>query len=141
LRLFRLYRIRLRRDVDFDLENDQDRCLNGLVVTDMYNPSDVQRVADLFEDPHFFVDSPYSNEIIQGQKCSNCWFISALAASSTVKGLVEKYCVAVRVCYLAQLNVSSIYLQRDEQVGVYGFVFWRDMRWVSVIVDEPVNFP
>ncbi|KAJ7202645.1 hypothetical protein GGX14DRAFT_370195 [Mycena pura] len=107
------------RDIDFDLENDQDRCLNGLVVSDVYNPSDVQRVADLFEKPQFFADGSHSNEIIQGQKCSNCWFISALAATSTVKGLVEKYCVA-----------------RDEQVGVYGFVFWRDVRWVSVIVDD-----
>ncbi|KAJ7689681.1 hypothetical protein B0H17DRAFT_632061 [Mycena rosella] len=96
-----------------------DRCLNGLIVTDVHNPSDVQRIPELFEHPQFFVGGPYSNEIIQGQKCSDCWFISALAATSTVKGLVEKYCVA-----------------RDEQVGVYGFVFWRDMRWVSVIVDD-----
>ncbi|KAJ7479666.1 hypothetical protein FB451DRAFT_163203 [Mycena latifolia] len=107
------------RDIDFDVENDQDRCLNGLVVTEAYNPSDVQRVPELFENPQFFVGGPYSNEIIQGQKCSNCWFISALAATSTVKGLVEKYCVA-----------------RDEQAGVYGFVFWRDVRWVSVVVDD-----
>ncbi|KAJ7659255.1 cysteine proteinase [Mycena polygramma] len=107
------------RDPDFDVENDQDKCLNGLVVTDVFNPSDVQRVAELFENPQFFVGGPYSNEIIQGQKCSNCWFISALAITSTVKGLVEKYCVA-----------------RDEAVGVYGFVFWRDMRWVSVVVDD-----
>ncbi|KAJ7122682.1 hypothetical protein C8R43DRAFT_45494 [Mycena crocata] len=107
------------RDVDFDIENDQDRCLNGLVIAEVYNPSDVQRVTELFENPQFFAGSPYSNEIIQGQKCSNCWFISAMAATSTIKGLVEKYCVA-----------------RDEQVGVYGFVFWRDVRWVSVIVDD-----
>ncbi|KAJ7051144.1 cysteine proteinase [Mycena amicta] len=107
------------RDIDFDVENDQDRCLNGLVVSDVYNPSDVQRVTELFDNPRFFVDDLHSNEIIQGQKCSNCWFISALAATSTVKALVEKYCVA-----------------RDEQVGVYGFVFWRDTRWVSIIVDD-----
>ncbi|KAJ6629844.1 hypothetical protein B0H10DRAFT_1985516 [Mycena sp. CBHHK59/15] len=107
------------RDIDFDVENDQDRCLNGLNVSDIFNPSDIQRVSELFENPQFFVGGPYSNEIIQGQKCSNCWFISALASTSTVKGLVEKFCVA-----------------RDEQVGVYGFVFWRDMRWVSVIVDD-----
>ncbi|KAK7017663.1 calpain catalytic domain-containing protein [Favolaschia claudopus] len=107
------------RDVDFDVENDQDRCLNGLNVSDVFNPSDVQRVADLFENPQFFVEGGSRHEIIQGQKCSNCWFISALAATSTVDGLVEKYCVA-----------------RDEQVGVYGFVFWRDTRWVSVIVDD-----
>ncbi|KAJ6629852.1 hypothetical protein B0H10DRAFT_1903736 [Mycena sp. CBHHK59/15] len=107
------------RDIDFDVENDQDRCLNGLDVLDIFNPPDVQRVSELFENPQFFVGGPYSNEIIQGQKCSNCWFVSALASTSTVKGLVEKICVA-----------------RDEQVGVYGFVFWRDMRWVSVIVDD-----
>ncbi|KAJ7479510.1 hypothetical protein FB451DRAFT_1395096 [Mycena latifolia] len=39
------------RDIDFDVENDQDRCLNGLVVTEAYNPSDVQRVPELFENP------------------------------------------------------------------------------------------
>ncbi|KAJ7641144.1 cysteine proteinase [Roridomyces roridus] len=107
------------RDIDFDIENDQDRCLNGLLVSEVYHPADVQRVSELFEKPRFFVGGPYSNEIIQGQKCSNCWFISALASTSTVKGLVQKYCVA-----------------RDEAVGVYGFVFWRDMQWVSVIVDD-----
>ncbi|KAJ6456269.1 hypothetical protein C8R47DRAFT_1203667, partial [Mycena vitilis] len=107
------------RDPDFDVENAKDKCLNGLDITDVFNPSDVQRVTELFENPQFFVDGPYSNEAIQGQNCSNCWFISALAATSTVKGLVEKYCVA-----------------RDEEVGVYGFVFWRDMRWVSVVVDD-----
>ncbi|KAJ6479648.1 hypothetical protein C8R45DRAFT_872686 [Mycena sanguinolenta] len=109
------------RDIDFDIENDQDRCLNGLVVSDVFNPSDVQRVTELWDEPQFFVAPGGSrrNEIIQGQKCSNCWFISALAATSTVEGLVEKYCVA-----------------RDEQVGVYGFVFWRDVRWQFVIVDD-----
>lgn len=95
-RLFTLViHLGFQRDVDFDVENDQDRCLHGLTISDVFNPSDVQRVAELFDDPQFFVGGPYSNEIIQGQKCSNCWFISALAATSTVKGLAEKYCVAV----------------------------------------------
>ncbi|KAF8156192.1 hypothetical protein K438DRAFT_354592 [Mycena galopus ATCC 62051] len=107
------------RDVDFDVENDQDRCLNGLVITDVFSPSDVLRVTELWEDPKFFAEGSRRNEIIQGTKCSNCWFISALAATSTVKGLLESFCVA-----------------RDEQVGVYGFVFWRDVRYVSVIVDD-----
>ena len=26
--------------------------------------------------------------------------------------------------------------QRDEEVGVYGFVFFRGSTWVSVIIDE-----
>ncbi|KAK7017653.1 calpain catalytic domain-containing protein [Favolaschia claudopus] len=106
------------RDADFDLGNDRGRCLHGVVVTETYSPSDIQRVTELFENPQFFSDSPYSNEMIQGQ-CSNCWFISAMAATSTVKGLVEKYCVA-----------------RDEKIGVYGFVFWRDVQWVSVVIDD-----
>ncbi|KAF7361013.1 Calpain catalytic domain-containing protein [Mycena sanguinolenta] len=106
------------RDPDFDLLADRGRCLNGLVVAEVYNPSDVQRVTELFQDAEFFSDSPYSNEIIQGNS-ANCWFISSLAATSTVKGLVEKYCVA-----------------RDEEVGVYGFVFWREVRWTSVIIDD-----
>lgn len=27
-------------------------------------------------------------------------------------------------------------LQRDEEVGVYGFIFFRDASWVTVIIDE-----
>ncbi|KAJ6589388.1 hypothetical protein B0H19DRAFT_1248934 [Mycena capillaripes] len=106
------------RDIDFDLGNDRGRSLHGLMTAEVYNPSDTQRVTELFEKPQFFSGGPHSNEIIQGE-CGNCWFISALAATSTVEGLVERYCVA-----------------RDEEVGVYGFVFWRDVRWVSVIVDD-----
>lgn len=30
-------------------------------------------------------------------------------------------------------------LQRDEEVGIYGFIFYRDCYWVSVIVDEWVS--
>jgi len=45
----------------------------------------------------------------------DCWFMSALATISNKDGLIPKVCVA-----------------RDEQVGVYGFVFHRgrtrDMR-------------
>jgi hypothetical protein len=38
---------------------------------------------------------------------------------ATVPGLLEKICVA-----------------RDEVVGVYGFLFFRDNEWVDVIIDE-----
>ena len=30
-------------------------------------------------------------------------------------------------------------LQRDEEVGVYGFIFYKDNGWVSVIIDESVH--
>lgn len=108
------------RDVEFDLENDQYRCLHGLdfPVTGKYTPSDVQRVTQIFEHPQFFVNGADSNDIIQG-KIGDCWFLSALATVSTAKGLVEKFCVA-----------------RDEEVGVYGFIFFRDNGWVNVVVDD-----
>ena len=84
------------RDIEFDLENDQYRCLHGLdyPITGKYTPSDVQRVTQIFEHPQFFVNGADSNDIIQG-KLGDCWFLSALATVSTANGLVEKFCVAV----------------------------------------------
>ncbi|KAG6872160.1 hypothetical protein C0995_012478 [Termitomyces sp. Mi166 len=106
------------RDVEFDLENDKHRCLHGLEFSSVYAPSDVQRVTQIFDKPQFFVNGADSNDIIQG-KIGDCWFLSALATVSTTKTLVEKFCVA-----------------RDEEVGVYGFIFFRDNRWVNVVVDD-----
>ncbi|KAJ7880174.1 cysteine proteinase [Mycena leptocephala] len=105
------------RDIEFDLENDREKCLHGL-SGGSFNPSDVQRVTDIFENPQFFIDGANSNDIVQGA-IGDCWFVSALATMSTAPGLVEKFCVA-----------------RDEQVGVYGFIFFRDMRWVGVVIDD-----
>ncbi|KAJ7127313.1 hypothetical protein C8R43DRAFT_700552 [Mycena crocata] len=106
------------RDIEFDLDNDRERCLHGL-SGGSYTPSDVQRVTDIFEKPQFFIGGASSNDIVQGESLGDCWFVSALATMSTMPGLVEKFCVA-----------------RDEQVGVYGFVFFRDMRWVSIVIDD-----
>ncbi|KAG6864733.1 hypothetical protein C0991_007475 [Blastosporella zonata] len=110
------------RDIEFDLELDKDRCLHGLREDsdEHFAPSDVQRVTQIFDKTvtSFFVDGADSNDIIQGQ-IGDCWFLSALATMSTHKGLVEKFCVA-----------------RDETVGVYGFIFFRDTAWVSVIIDD-----
>ncbi|KAJ6530827.1 hypothetical protein DFH09DRAFT_1183938 [Mycena vulgaris] len=107
------------RDAEFDLENDRDRCLFGLSKdTAREYPSDVQRVTKIFKNPSFFVDGADSNDIVQG-RLGDCWFLSALSTMSTAKGLIEKYCVA-----------------RDEQVGVYGWIFFRDSGWVTVIIDD-----
>ncbi|KAJ6472034.1 cysteine proteinase [Mycena sanguinolenta] len=105
------------RDIEFDLENYPQQCLHGL-SGGSFDPSDVQRVTDIFEKPQFFVDGASSNDIVQGA-IGDCWFVSALATMSTAPGLIEKFCVA-----------------RDEEVGVYGFVFFRDMRWVSIVIDD-----
>ncbi|PUU77477.1 hypothetical protein B9Z19DRAFT_1086267 [Tuber borchii] len=49
----------------------------------------------------------------------DCWLLAAITTITNVSGLVEKICVA-----------------RDEQVGVYGFIFMRDGEWISTIVDD-----
>ncbi|KAG6888261.1 hypothetical protein C0992_009150 [Termitomyces sp. T32_za158] len=109
------------RDIEFDLEYDKMRCLHGRdnPKDPLFIPSDVQRATQIFQKPSFFIDGPDSNDIFQEGSLADCWFLSALATMSTRKGLVEEFCVA-----------------RDEQVGVYGFIFFRDTAWVTVIIDD-----
>ncbi|KIO31140.1 hypothetical protein M407DRAFT_68249 [Tulasnella calospora MUT 4182] len=111
------------RDLEFDLEEDRKRCLENLTNSASdgggYKPADVLRCNQIFSKPQFFNDQgPNASGIIQGA-CGDCWFLSALSNISTLEGLVEKFCVA-----------------RDEQVGVYGFIFFRDSGWVDVIIDD-----
>lgn len=99
----------VNRDIEFDLENDQNRCLYGLFPqgSEMHSPADVHRVTQIFDNPQFFVGGAAdSNDIIQGG-LGDCWFLSALATVSTAPGLVEKFCVAVRLCPTFSL-VSSL---------------------------------
>ncbi|KAJ7467789.1 cysteine proteinase [Mycena galericulata] len=109
------------RDVEFDLENDKERCLFGLSKEkdERYAPSGVERLSKIFNNKFsFFIDGADSGDIVQGG-LGDCWFLSALSTMSTAKGLIEKFCVA-----------------RDEQVGVYGWIFFRDAGWVTVIIDD-----
>ncbi|KAF9449386.1 cysteine proteinase [Macrolepiota fuliginosa MF-IS2] len=109
------------RDVEFDLENDQHRCIYGLVPKqgETFSPSDVLRTTKIFKNAKFFANgTPDSTQIVQGG-IGDCWFLSALSAVATAPGLLEQLCVA-----------------HDESVGVYGFIFFRDNRWVDVIIDD-----
>ena len=115
------------RDIEFDLENDQYRCLHGLdyPLTGKYTPSDVQRVTQIFEHPQFFVNGADSNDIIQG-KLGDCWFLSALATASTAKGLVEKFCVAVSdpsppTAYARLISTSTTERRRGWHLRVHLF--------------------
>ncbi|KAF8749246.1 Cysteine proteinase [Rhizoctonia solani] len=107
--------------VEFDLEEDKERCLHGLGTppTKQYAPSDVMRVTQIFDEvPALFIDGANWSDITQG-RLGDCWFLSALATVSTMEDLIEKICVA-----------------RDEKVGVYGFIFYRDSGWVDVVIDD-----
>ncbi|KAL1750460.1 hypothetical protein FB107DRAFT_223853 [Schizophyllum commune] len=109
------------RDLDFDLEEDRQRCLHGCTRPDPpFKPSDVQRVTQIFDRPRFFSDAgPNSGDIIQSEALGNCWFLSALSTCAAMEGLVERFCV-----------------ERDEAVGIYGFIFFRDDAWVPVVIDD-----
>ncbi|KAG8743739.1 hypothetical protein FRC12_014972, partial [Ceratobasidium sp. 428] len=108
------------RDIEFDLEEDRERCLYGLNTSDddRANPSDVLRVTQIFDKPQFFIDGASCSDVAQGA-IGDCWFMSAISVVSAMEGLVERICPA-----------------RDEQVGVYGFIFYRDSGWVDVIIDD-----
>jgi hypothetical protein len=146
-------------DPDFDIETDPDKnCLNGLVRSEYEPPSDgssqassrtaaaspgavhgmkgiaspnngvggdnyfwtgaVHRVDWIFEKPQFTVDGFSSSDIMQGAN-GDCWWLAAVATIAHRRELMNKCCVA-----------------RDEECGVYGFVFQRDGEWISTVVDD-----
>lgn len=87
-------------------------------VKDLQGIGCVKRIEDIFDDPQFFEDGATTNDIKQGS-IGDCWFLAAITALSGKPELIERLCVA-----------------RDEKVGVYGFVFFRDGEWVSEVVDD-----
>ncbi|KAJ3296235.1 hypothetical protein HK104_001800, partial [Borealophlyctis nickersoniae] len=106
------------RDNHFDL--DDNNCLYSLNTADdcLYTPAGNKRLWEIFDKPKFFEDDCTAGDIRQGN-AGDCWFLAALTTITNIPGLIEKLCVA-----------------RDEQVGVYGFIFFRDGDWVSTIVDD-----
>lgn len=108
------------RDIEFDLESNRSQILNVFWRGCLKSPSDVQRVTDVYEHPSFFKQdgSPSSEDILQGA-IGDCWLLAGLASISSLPKLVEEICVA-----------------RDEEAGVYGFVFYRDSGWTPVIIDD-----
>lgn len=128
---------RFFRDSEFDLEYDGFRCLYGYSESPGAVGKDVQRVTEIFDNPVFFPEggAAHSSSIRQGS-LGDCYFLSALATVSGLPGLIEKICVAVGLCKSRQADVLTILHQRDEAVGVYGFIFYQDKGWVSVIIDE-----
>jgi hypothetical protein len=115
------------RDPHFDVEDDfrkwmgKERpyadCLMGLnEIREDLRPMSVKRVEDIFEEPKFFIDGATASDVRQGKE-GDCWFMSALCTLSNKEGLIQRVCVA-----------------RDEQVGVYGFVFHRGRKFISKII-------
>ncbi|KAL2821156.1 hypothetical protein BJX63DRAFT_418182 [Aspergillus granulosus] len=106
-------------DIEMDLKSGRRNCLDGLdAENDAMRPRGVKRVTEIFENPQFYVNGPTASDVRQGRD-GDCWFMAALCTMGNKEGLIDKICV-----------------RRDEQVGVYGFVFYRDGDWQQCIVDD-----
>jgi hypothetical protein len=111
-------------DIEFDLKWGTKDCLTMLSGTSegysdgAFCPGSVKRVGDIFEKPEFYKSGATANDIRQGRD-GDCWFMAALCTLGNKPGLIEKVCVA-----------------KNEEVGVYGFVFHRDGEWRSEIIDD-----
>lgn len=81
-------------------------------------PGSVHRLPWIFENPQFTVDGFSSTDVKQGAT-GDCWWLAALATIAHRKDLMNKICV-----------------ERDEECGVYGFVFNRDGEWISTVIDD-----
>ncbi|KZT25342.1 cysteine proteinase [Neolentinus lepideus HHB14362 ss-1] len=106
------------RDIDFDIEEDQQCCLYGLGGGETAESLDVLRIEEIYDKPQFMIDGATGDDLVQG-RLSDCWFLSALASVSTIRDLINKICV-----------------DHDPVAGVYGFIFYRDGGWVDIIVDD-----
>jgi hypothetical protein len=85
---------------------------------DSADPGSVHRVDWIFEKPQFEIDGFSSSDLCQGSN-GDCWFIAAVATICSNPELINKVCV-----------------ERDEECGVYGFVFYRDGEWIWTVVDD-----
>lgn len=81
-------------------------------------PGSVHRVDWIFENPQFTVDGYSSSDIMQGRG-GDCWWLAGLSSIAHRRDLMNKICVA-----------------RDEECGVYGFVFYKDGEWISTVIDD-----
>ncbi|KAF1912890.1 hypothetical protein BDU57DRAFT_458230 [Ampelomyces quisqualis] len=82
------------------------------------SPGSVHRVDWIFDEPQFEIDGFHSSDVVQGSN-GDCWFIAAVATICSNPELIKKVCV-----------------EKDEECGVYGFVFYRDGEWIWTVIDD-----
>ena len=118
-------------DAHFDIERDlkitrRRDCLDGLYNTtntttptpERSTPTDVKRVSEIFENPTFFAEGATYDDIIQGN-LGDCWLLAAFSILTCNDKFVKDICVI-----------------QDAEIGVYGFVFYRDGDWHQCIIDD-----
>ncbi|KAL2012130.1 hypothetical protein VTN00DRAFT_4848 [Thermoascus crustaceus] len=106
-------------DIELDLKSGNRDYLDGLDKQNLeMRPRGVKRVTEIFENPQFFINGPTAGDVRQGRD-GDCWLMAALCTMGNKSDLIDRICVA-----------------RNEKVGVYGFVFYRDGEWQQCIVDD-----
>ncbi|KAG0230208.1 hypothetical protein B0O80DRAFT_451534 [Mortierella sp. GBAus27b] len=114
------------RDSKFDLLSDRRNSLYSSLVSDtVYSDiAGTKRFPDIFpnDTPAFFLNGASPDDIKQGS-VGDCWFVASLAVVSNIPDLIQQLCV-----------------KRDEEVGVYGFIFFKDGDWVSTVVDDQLFY-
>ncbi|KAF7901763.1 uncharacterized protein EAF01_007062 [Botrytis porri] len=96
----------------------------NLTATKGRDPACAKRISEIFDAPTFFIGhEAHVQDIRQGSE-GDCWFISSLA------------CLTVDEAFPRLIDKLCPRKARNEKVGVYGFVFYRDGEWVSEIVDD-----
>ncbi|KAK7421013.1 hypothetical protein QQZ08_010134 [Neonectria magnoliae] len=121
------------RDPEFDLSNDLKigRCLNELgsirfrqdqqamFTPSIITPKGVRRLPVVYTNPDL---SGETGDLgIQQGKLGNCWLIAALKCWAIQEDGIKGSCVG-----------------HDLQLGVYGFVFYKDGDWTYSIVDDQI---
>ncbi|KAJ5650659.1 Alpha/beta hydrolase fold-3 [Penicillium longicatenatum] len=106
-------------DIEVDLKSGRKDYLHGLDETnEEMRPRGVKRVTEIFVEPQFFINGPTASDVRQG--CDgDCWLMAALCTMGNKEELIEKICVA-----------------RNQTIGIYGFVFYRDGEWQQCIIDD-----
>lgn len=90
------------------MEFDEQLCLHGLSEYAEVTGKDVQRVTELFDDPHFFpVGGAASSNAIKQGGLGDCWFLSALATVSCVPDLIEQICVEVSTTSCVMISCTT----------------------------------
>ncbi|KAJ3454329.1 hypothetical protein MRS44_018223 [Fusarium solani] len=92
---------------------DRDTLLSPSALT----PRSVKRVPEIFDNPTF-MKNVNGGDVQQGN-LSNCWIMGALTALGNAPDELKRICVAY-----------------DTEVGIYGFVFYRDGEWIQTIIDD-----
>lgn len=80
-------------------------------------PKAVKRVHGIFENPTF-MKNINGGDVKQGN-LSDCWLMAGLIALANIPTSLKRICVAYNL-----------------EVGIYGFVFYRDGEWIYSIIDD-----